>query len=147
MQSENPSPSFAASLPLYSARAIRAFSMLFSAIAGGVMTAQNLKDVGQPEAARKALWGSIGYTVAMVWLMTYVPIGSTSGVFPIVVGYLGAMGLEMYAKKFIASRDELPAKSIVKPLVICLCIFVPIIAGFIYLMRIATETTNGHYAY
>jgi hypothetical protein len=147
MQFENPSRVSAPTLQLYSARAIRAFSMLFSAIAGGVMTAQNLKDVGQAEAARKALWGSIGYTVAMTWLMTYVPIGSTSGVFPIVVGYLGAVGLEMYAKKFIENRNEFPAKSIVKPLVICLCIFVPIIAGFIYLMRIATETTNGHFAY
>ncbi|MGY3089453.1 hypothetical protein ACVWYF_002501 [Hymenobacter sp. UYAg731] len=132
MQSENQSPGFAASLPLYSARAVRAFSMLFSAIAGGVMTAQNLKDVGQPEAARKALWGGIGYTVAMTWLMTYVPTSSTSSVFPIVVGYLGSMGLEAYAKKFIANRDELPAKSIVKPLLICLAITVPILALIFY---------------
>ena len=132
MQPENQSSSFAASLSLYSARAVRAFSMLFSAIAGGVMMAQNLKDVGQPEAARKALWGSIGYTVAMTWLLTYVPIGSTSGIFPIVVGYVGAMGLEAYSKNFLVSRNEFPAKSIVKPLLICLVITVPIIALFIY---------------
>lgn len=132
MAPENQSPSVASSLPLYSARAVRAFSMLFSAIAGGVMTAQNLKDIGQPEAARKALWGSIGYTVAITWLLTYVPIGSTSGVFPIVVGYVGAMGLEAYSKNFLVSRDEFPAKSIVKPLLICLAITVPIIALVIY---------------
>ena len=132
MQPGNQSPSFAASLPLYSARAIRAFSMLFSAIAGGVMTAQNLKDIGQPEAARKALWGSIGYTLAMTWLLTYVPINSGSGVFPIVAGYVGAMGLEAYSKKFIENRNELPAKSIVKPLVICLVITVPIVVLLIY---------------
>lgn len=132
MAPENQSQSVASSLPLYSARAVRAFSMLFSAIAGGVMTAQNLKDIGQPEAARKALWGSIGYTVAMTWLLTYVPIGSTSGVFPIVVGYVGAMGLEAYSKNFLVSRDEFPAKSIVKPLLICLAITVPIIALVIY---------------
>ena len=96
------------------------------------MTAQNLKDVGQPEAARKALWGSIGYTVAMTWLMTYVPTSSTIGVFPIVVGYVGAMGLEAYAKKFIANRDEFPAKSIAKPLIICLAITVPILALVFY---------------
>ena len=106
--------------------------MLFSAIAGGAMTAQNLKDVGQPEAARKALWGSIGYTVAMTWLMTYVPTNSTAGIFPIVVGYVGAMGLEAYAKTFIDKRDEFPAKSIVKPLLICLAITVPIIALIFY---------------
>ena len=117
--------------------------MLFSAIAGGVLTAQNLKDVGQPEAARKALWGSIGYTLAITWLLTYVPISSTSGVFPVVLGYVGSMGLEMYAKKFIENRDGFPAKSIVKPLVICLCIFVPLIAGLIHLLTIAGNTVNG----
>lgn len=132
MQSENQSPRYAAHLSLYSARAIRAFSMLFSAIAGGVMTAQNLKDVGQPEAARKAFWGSVGYTAAMTWLMTYVPISSTSGVFPIVVGYVGAMGLEAYAKKFMENRNEFPAKSIVKPLLICLAITAPLIAALFY---------------
>ena len=132
MAPENQSRSVASSLPLYSVRAVRAFSMLFSAIAGGVMTAQNLKYIGQPEAARKALWGSIGYTAAMTWLLTYVPIGSTSGVFPIVVGYVGAMGLEAYSKNFLVSRDEFSAKSIVKPLLICLAITVPIIALVIY---------------
>ena len=126
------SPSVTSSLPLYSARAIRAFSMLFSAIAGGVLVAQNLKDVGQPEAARKALWGSISYTVAITWLMTYVPTTASSSVFPIVAGYVGAMGVEAYAKKFIANRDEFPPKSIVKPLMICLVVTVPLVALLVY---------------
>ena len=68
----------------------------------------------------------------MTWLLTYVPTTSTSGIFPVVLGYVGAMGLETYAKKFIESRDELPAKSIVKPLVICLVITVPLTAIVIY---------------
>ena len=106
--------------------------MLFSAITGGVMTAQNLKDIGQPEAARKALWGSIGYTVAMTWLMTYVPATSSSSVFPIVVGYVGSMGLEAYSKKFIENRDVFPTKSITKPLLICLAIVVPLVALIFY---------------
>ena len=132
MQTETQSSSVATGLSLYSARAIRAFSMLFSAIAGGVMTSQNLKDIGQPEAARKALWISFGYTVAMTWLMTYVPATSTSSVFPIAVGYIGAMGLEMYSKKFIENRDAFPAKSIVKPLLICMAIVVPLLALIFY---------------
>jgi predicted membrane-bound spermidine synthase len=106
--------------------------MLFSAIPGAVMTAQNLKDVGQPEAARKALWGSIAYTLAITWLLTYVPNSSTSSIFPIVAGYVGAMGLESYSKKFISNRDEYSAKSIVKPLLICLAVVGPIIAVLIY---------------
>jgi ABC-type transporter Mla maintaining outer membrane lipid asymmetry permease subunit MlaE len=132
MPPENQPSSFAASLSLYSARAVRGFSMLFTAIAGGVMTAQNLKDIGQPEAARKALWSSIAYTVAMIWLQTYVPISSNSGIFPIVVGYVGAMGLEAYSKKFIGNRVEFPAKRIVKPLLICLAIAVPLLALIFY---------------
>jgi hypothetical protein len=147
MPFETQAPTLAPSLKLYSARAIRAFSMPFSAIVGGILTAQNLKDVGQPEAARKALWASIAYTVAMAWLLTYVPINSTSGVFPIVLGYVGAMGLEIYAKKFIEHRDRFPAKSIVKPLVVCLCIFAPLVAGLIYLLSIAGDTVNGQFAY
>jgi hypothetical protein len=130
MRPENHSSSLG--LPLYSARAVRAFSMLFSAIAGGVMTAQNLKDSGHPDAARKALWGSIGYTLATTWLLAFVPVSSTSGVFPVVLGYVGAMGLEIYAKKFIENRDASPAKGIVKPLLICLAVTVPLIALLFY---------------
>ena len=132
MQPANQSPSFASILPLYSARAVRAFSMLFSAIAGGVMMAQNLRDVGQREAARKALWGSIAYTVAITWLMAYVPAKSSSSIFPVVAGYIGSMGLEAYAKQFLKNRNEFPAKGIVKPLLICLVITVPIVALIIY---------------
>ena len=132
MDHRTQSSGFAADLPLYSVRAVRAFSMLFSAIAGGVMMAQNLKDVGQPEAARKVLWGSIGYTVAMTWLMSYVPGTSSSSIFPVVIGYLGAMGIEAYSKPFIENRSDFPAKSIVKPLVICLAITLPILALVFY---------------
>ena len=101
------------------------------------MMAQNLRDVGQPEAARKALWGSVVYTVASTWLLTYVPTRSSSSIFPIVAGYIGSMALEAYAKKFIGNRDEFLAKGIVKPLLICLAIFVPIVALAIYGLTIS----------
>ena len=58
MQPEIQLPSFGASLSLYSARAVRAFSMLFSAIAGGVMTAQNLKDIGVETEIQQMEWGA-----------------------------------------------------------------------------------------
>ena len=54
------------------------------------------------------------------------------GIVPVVAGYIGSMGLEAYAKKFIENRDEFPAKGIMKPLLICLAITVPIIAVIIY---------------
>jgi hypothetical protein len=119
-------------LKLYSGRAIRAFSMLFTAIVGGVMTARNLKDIGQPKAARKALWGSIVYAVAMIWLQTYLHITSGGPVFPFVVGYAGAMGLEAYSKQFTEKQAEFPAKSIWKPLLICLVITSPLLVFVIY---------------
>ena len=106
------------------------------------MMAQNLRDVGQPEAARTALWGSIGYTVLLVWLTSYLPdkVGGTW--LPLVVGYVGAMGLESYFSKFVANREAFPAKSIRKPLLICLAIFVPLIALLIYALVI-TGGANG----
>lgn len=118
--------------PLYSARAIRTFSMLFSAVAGGTLMAQNLKVLGQPGAARKALWGSIAYTAAMSWLLRVLPLGSRSGVFLVAMGYIGAMMLEKYAKPFIPEHKQFPDKSIIKPLLICLAIVIPIIAFVIY---------------
>ena len=118
--------------PLYSARVVRAFSMLFSAVAGGLLMAQNLRDVDQPDAARMALWGSIGYTVVLLGLSTLLP-DKLSGVWlPLVVGYAGAMGLEAYFAKFVPSREGFPAKSIKKPLIICLAIFIPLTALVIY---------------
>ena len=122
--------------PLYSARAIRIFSMLFSAIAGGAMTAQNLKDVGQPAAARKALWGSIGYTIVVLVLASLLPEKLSGSWLPIVIGYAGAMGLEAYFKKFIRNWSEFPAKGIGKALLICLAVFIPIIALVLYSLTV-----------
>jgi hypothetical protein len=132
MQSDNQPGAFASGPPLYSARAVRGFSMLFSAIVGGVLMAQNLKDVGQPKAARTALWASIAYTIAAIWLLAFVPATSSSSIFPVVLGYIGSLGLEMYAKKFIPNRSDFPAKSIVKPLLICLAIVVPTLLLIFY---------------
>ncbi|MBF9141197.1 hypothetical protein [Hymenobacter properus] len=134
-------------VPLYSARAIRGFSMLFSAIAGGFLTAQNLRDVGQSEAARKALWGSIGYTLLLLWLTSYLPnrVGGTW--LPLVIGYAGAMGLEAYSKKFVPNWIDFPTKSIKKPLLICLAITLPLIAAIVYLAAVASTVSGGLFQY
>lgn len=75
--------------PLYSTKVIRGFFVFFSAVAGGVLLAQNLKDLGRPAAARTALWGSIGYTVLAAVLVSYLPARSGGGSFGIGVGRLG----------------------------------------------------------
>ena len=106
--------------------------MLFSAAAGGFLMAQNLRDVGRPDAAPTALWGGIGYTVVVLGLSTLLPDRFGGIWLPLVVGYAGAMGLEAYFAKFVPNRGGFPAKSIKKPLVICLAIFIPLTALAIY---------------
>ncbi|UOQ70078.1 hypothetical protein [Hymenobacter cellulosilyticus] len=119
--------------PLYSARAIRVFSALFTAMAGGFMVAQNLKDVGRPDAARKALWASIAYNVLMVAIFSFLPKQfDGSGSTGIVLGLAGATGLIAYADTIIPNRKEHPAKDINKPLLICLVIFIPLVGLLLY---------------
>ncbi|MDO7846047.1 hypothetical protein Q5H92_06755 [Hymenobacter sp. M29] len=134
-------------VPLYSAQAIRGFSMLFSAIVGGLLMAQNLRDVGQPEAARKALWGSIGYTLLLLWLTSYLPNRVGGMWLPLVIGYAGAMGLEAYFKKFVLNWGDFPIKSIRKPLLICLAVTLPLVAALVYLLVIAGGPAGSPYPY
>ena len=121
----------AANPALYSSRAIRGFSIVFSAIAGGILLAQNFRDVGQPKAARTALLGGIGYTVLMVWLTSFLPdrMGSSIG---LAIGLAGGLGLSAYFEKNLPNKDEFPTKRIMKPLLICLAIFIPLIALMVY---------------
>lgn len=124
----------AATPPLYSVAVIRFFSMFFSTIAGGALMAQNLRAVGQPAAARTALWVSIGYTVVTIWLMSYLPV-AVSGL-PLLAGYAGAYKLESYFGTFVPNREAFPARAMGKPLVICLLICVPIVALTVYGMSL-----------
>jgi hypothetical protein len=117
-------------IPLYSSKAIKGFSIIFSPIAGGIMTSQNLKDIGQPLAASNALLGSIVYTIAVILFGYLTALPSPVGV-SFLVGYLGAFGLEFYFSYFVKHRGEFPAKSIIKPLIISL-IILSIFAGLVF---------------
>jgi hypothetical protein len=121
--------------------------MLFSAIAGGFLMAQNPRDVDQPEAARKALWGKIGYTLLLLWLTSYLPTRGSGIWLPLVVGYAGALGLEAYFKKFVPNRTDFPVKSIKKPLLICLAITLPLIAVVVYLAVISGSPDGSPHPY
>ena len=127
----------AATPALYTSRAIRGFSIVFSAIAGGILLAQNFRDVGHPEAARTALWGSIGYTVLMVWLTSFLPDRMGGSSIGLIIGMVGGLGLNAYFEKTLPNKDEFPTKRIVKPLLICLAIFIPLIALMVYALLAA----------
>ncbi len=118
--------------PLYSQRSVRLFSLLFTAIAGGVFTAHNLRAVGQPDAARKALWGSVASVVAMIVLLALLPYSPNTGAYTVGVGLAAGYGLNGYADRFIPTPRDYPTKSIWRALIICLLIFVPLLALLIY---------------
>jgi hypothetical protein len=123
--------------PLYSAQAIRMFSILFSAVVGGVLTAQNFKAVGRFDAARKALWGSISYTILVLAVVSYLPErASNSSAIGVVTGLIGGLALTAYSDKVIPENGEFPKKKVWKPLLICLLIFIPLIALIIYLLSL-----------
>ena len=121
--------------PLYSGVAVRVFSFFFSPIAGGILTAQNLKDNGQATAARKVLWTSIGGMMLLMGLLSYLPGSGGSSSISIGVGVGGGLALEIYAKKYIVDWKEHPTKRIWKPLLICFAITLPILALIIYGME------------
>ena len=118
--------------PLYSQRSVRLFSLLFTAVAGGALTAHNLRAVGRPDAARKALWGSVAGVVVMMVLLAFLPDSSNNGAYSVGIGLASGYGLNGYADRFIATPRDFPAKSIWRPLLVCLLLFVPIIALLIY---------------
>jgi hypothetical protein len=118
--------------PLYSGAAIWVFSLLFSPIVGGILTAQNLKDSGHLIASRKALWGSIGAMLLLMGLLYNLPSTGRNSSLSMGVGLGGGVALEFYAKKYIGDWKEHPVKRIWKPLLICLAVFVPVIALMIY---------------
>ncbi|WP_126546848.1 hypothetical protein [Hymenobacter amundsenii] len=127
-----PAASATANPPLYSQRSVRLFSLLFTAIAGGVFTAHNLRTVGQPDAARKALWGSVAVVALMAIVLALLPYSPNTGAYTVGVGLASAYGLNGYADRFIANPRDFPTKSIWRPLAICLLVFVPIVALLIY---------------
>lgn len=126
-------PSLDASRPLYSARAIMGFSVLFSAIAGGALLAQNLKAVGQPDAARRALWGGIAYTVLAGALVSFLP--GTGNSLGLVLGLGAGYAMNRYYAQLVPGHAAYPAKSIRTPLLLCLLLSLPLVLLLFYSLR------------
>ncbi|GAB3237522.1 hypothetical protein GCM10027346_29190 [Hymenobacter seoulensis] len=124
-------------LPLYSALAIRIFSFLFSPIAGGLMLAQNFRDVGRPDAARKVIWGTIGIVAVAIVLLSALPGRQVGGSgFNVAFGIGGGIALNAYFDRIVENKELFPAKKIWKPLLICLAVFTPLLIGLFYALSV-----------
>ncbi|MFC6224566.1 hypothetical protein ACFP2F_15055 [Hymenobacter artigasi] len=108
---------------LYSAGGIRLLSLFFNTIVGGVMAFQNLKDVRQPKTACVVLWGSIGYTIIVLFLVARLTGPPASIWLSWTFNILGGLGLEAYCRRFIPEWQTAPLKSNFKPIMLCLGIF------------------------
>ena len=122
---------FEEDVPIYSRTAVRIFAIFFSAIFGGVLLMQNLKDMGKPKKARVCLLSSIGITILVVVVSTL--LGKTTNSFTFIINVIGASILsEFIFMKYIPNEGDHPKKPIWKPLIIGLLIFIPLLALTIY---------------
>lgn len=109
---------------IYSPQALIGFSVIFSALAGGILAFHSLRDAGHPAAARHAFWTSIGFLAFTILLGQVVPRIPGLG---LALGYAWGYWLGQYLKKYVPNESSYPRKKIVKPLLICLLVAVIVI--------------------
>jgi hypothetical protein len=103
------------------------------------MTAQNLKDVQQPSAARMAFGGSILYTGITLYLLSRFSPPLLVPWLSWVCSIMGGLGLQAYGNRFIINWQELPLKSNFKPLLIYL-----VINGLLFGLALITQRLAAH---
>jgi hypothetical protein len=111
---------------LYSKRAIRAFSILFSTIFGAVLVASNITDTGRK-------WTVIGFGIVLTALSIVVAnlVDQASAV--TLLNIAGGLGLiSTFWDRYIGKETKYRAKPIWKPLIISLIIIIPFILAAIY---------------
>ena len=122
---------------IYSPRVVLTLSMLFSGLAGGVLTYASLNAVGQPRPAQQALKASFIFIAVLLFLSFLLPLRSAGTGLSIGLGYgWGYYMNEFYLKKCLPDEATYPRKSWVKPLLICLAIVVGVFGFFGALTKI-----------
>lgn len=116
---------------LYSRNAIWRFSAFFNPIVGGVLLAQNLKDINNHKVANQVLAFSVLYLVFEIVLF------ATFDTAPRPLSYIlnfagGAFLTEYFYRKYMPAAGSIKKKSIVKPLIISLAITIPFVALMIW---------------
>jgi hypothetical protein len=111
----------------YSQRTIWAFSIFFSLICGAALLASNTDN---KEAKLTVIGFGIAYTVAAIFFLNLFPMNTG-----LIVGVntAGAYILtSFFWNKYLGYDTSYRTKPILKPLIICLVIFIPLIALIIY---------------
>lgn len=116
---------------IYSKSAIRGFAIFFSAIFGGVLLMQNLKDLGKKKEANIVLAISILITIAVIIIANMFAKSNSS------IGLIGNIAgasflADYFFKKYIPNEEDYEKKKITKPLIIGLLITLPFIALVLY---------------
>lgn len=116
---------------IYSKKAIWAFSIFFSAIFGGVLLMQNLKDIDKRKEAYMVLLFSIVFTVSVIYIVNIPERPQTSLTY--LCNMVGGLILsEYFFKKHFTNDKSYPKKKIWKPLIISILITIPFILALIY---------------
>ena len=116
---------------IYSKKAIWGFSVFFSAIFGGILLMQNLRDVGKKKEANQIFIYSIIYTIITIVIINAFDKQNTSMNLLFNIAGGGILS-EYYFKNYFPNDEELEKKKIWKPLIISILITIPLIAAAIY---------------
>lgn len=115
---------------LYSDKVIYTFSILFSVIFGGVLLSINLKEADKRKGILTVIVFSILYTVLSIYLLELLNAGNGG---TLLFGAIGAIILnEFFWKKYLGKDISYHKKSWVKPLIIALLIFTPLLIFVIW---------------
>ena len=122
---------------IYSPRVVLVFSILFSGLAGGILTHSSLNAIGQPLQARSALKASLIFICVVLFVGWVLPLRSAGTGLSIGLGYgWGYYMNEFYLKKCLPDEASYPRKNWVVPLVICLAVVLGIFGFFGALTKI-----------
>ncbi len=119
---------------LYSEKVIYVFSILFSVLFGGILLAINLKEVDNRKGIAPTIIFSLTYSILSVYILNRINASTTT---TLIFALIGATLLnEIFWKKYIGKDIAYHRKSYIKPLIIALIIFVPIIILYIWALNI-----------
>lgn len=111
----------------YTQRAIWGFSVFFSVICGAILLASNTDD-------KKAKWTVISFgilfTIAAIFLLDF--LSRNTGLTLAVNGGGSYLLTSLFWNKYLGRDTQYRTKAIWKPLIICLLIFIPLVALIIY---------------